>query len=352
MPNATLTLEQVPTDARTDELAYQLKVHTNGPSPIEIFEIAPRVPDGLTLVDVKDASQEAVQARRNKLFGELTALLQEYLGISVEAFRAKQRDIGKAELKAMLGELSFPMDIFGLYTRMFTGALLKAQQRATERRNALGYEILSTMDADRALAIFLSHPESSEGQLARSIFDAKLEQLKALDGDANHASEALVEIEAGSQFSATYVLRAKRSPVNPRHFRFAVEVRYGTRAEPQRFNTETSVSVVVSPSSPVLLLIAVLGSALGTVLKFAVAQTKPDSVYSFAEKIRQVVLTGPGLSSAVLAVAFFAAFEHSDLFKTGRLALNWRTALVLGVGSGVFADRFLAAFKALLGLGA
>lgn len=352
MPSAILSLEQVPTDSRTDELAYQLKVHANGQDGIEIFEIAPRVPDGVTLVDVKDASHEAAQARRNKLLSELTALLQEYLSVSVESFRAKQREIAKAELKGIIEEMGSPFDLFRIYLRVFSNTFFKATQRATERRNALGYEVVSSIDAERAMKTFVSDADTPEARFARTVFDAKLAQLTTLEAEAGQGSEALVEIEPGSQFSATYVLRAKRSLTSPRHFRFAIEVRYGTKAGPQRYNTETSVHVVVSPSSPLLLVLAVLGSALGTLLKFSLANSQPDTVQSFAEKLRQVALTGPGLSSAVLAIAMFAAFEQTDFAKSGRFALNWRTALVLGVGAGVFADRFLAAFKALLGLGA
>jgi hypothetical protein len=352
MPNLALILEQVATDARVGELAYQLKVSSADSTAVELFLLSPRVPDGVSLVEVKDASQEATQARRAKLLTELTVLLTEFLALSVKEFRDKQQEIERVSVKEVIAEIGSPLNFWRVYFTALRGTLLKSVRRARERRNALGLEIASVQDAERALVRFFPKENASEHAIARHVFETKLEQLKDLDAKTGNVPMSLAEVEPGSYFSATYVLRVKRSLLNPRHFRFALDVQYGLRGQPQRYNSEVSTTLVVGPSSALLLCLALLGSSMGTAMKFALANSSSDSAASFAGKLGVALVTGPGLSAAVLSIALFVAFEHTDLSKNGRLALNWRTALVLGVAAGMFSDRFVSAFKALLGLGA
>ena len=141
MPNLVPTLEQVEIDDRSGELAYRLKIASIEPTAVQLFQVSPQVPDDVSLVDVKDASREADQARRAALLDELSALLTEHLSLSVEEFRRTQVEIDKQAFKEILQVVSSINLVFRAYLELFRGTLLKAQRRARERQKALEYRI-------------------------------------------------------------------------------------------------------------------------------------------------------------------------------------------------------------------
>src|ERR1041385_6393897 len=79
MPSVTATLTEQFSDFRSNEIAYRLSVENKGQVPISIIDIAPRLPDGVKLIEARNPSLASASARQEALCKELTALLNAVL---------------------------------------------------------------------------------------------------------------------------------------------------------------------------------------------------------------------------------------------------------------------------------
>lgn len=79
MSNVTFQLEEQLSDLRSNEIAYRFTAENRGPRTVLLRSLAPRVAEGVALLEVKDISERAVRLKHRTLCDELTATLKSYL---------------------------------------------------------------------------------------------------------------------------------------------------------------------------------------------------------------------------------------------------------------------------------
>jgi len=346
MPNLKLTLEQQEVDVRSSDVTLLLTVANRGNDSVRIFSITPRLPEQAHLVEVKDSNQEAARDRTKALLEELTALLADHLYIQSQEIRYKHMQLDIEYVRELIEKATPPLSIWRVAFRL----PMYAAVRAKDRRRAFHHQLLSVSDAHKAAEKYF--PSDHDKDVVAKLFRIKVDQLdEIVRSTGDTAGEvALALIRPKTQLTNTYVLRCARGLVNPRRFTFSVGVCYGALDLQPQYTAECTTSLVISPSSYSLSLIALLSSILGVSLKYALEAGDQLGVGLFFQNLGHRLATGPGIAAGVLALVMFSIFEHTAFAKVTKLDLSWRSALVIGTSAGVFSDQFLAALKAFLGV--
>ena len=348
MPRFNMVLDEQLSDSRSSEAAFRVKLENLGTSPIEVLRINPRIPEGVTLVEVKDSSAEAARIQYKKLCEELTELLEQHLFVSSEHEREARLKVDKQYLSDMLKDAH---TVWRIYFNLFTGVLLKRMREYRERLAAQKFVIRNRDDADIALKSWVASP--IEADHFGRLFNAKYAQLVAIENEIGNAPDtsALVTIEPDSFFATTYVLRFPRSALNPTKFSFSVEAALSEPGSPKEILTSSTAIVEISPRPYVLSLVSMMCALLGVAVKFSIEHPAGSfsSARHFFGALAQTLFTGSGISAVVLAIVLFNIYEYLEFGEKIKMRVGWRSAMLIGVLAGLFTERFIAALKALVG---
>lgn len=347
MPKLSLDLEEQLSDSRSNESAYRLKVTNLGSTTLNLISLSPQIPDLVELVEVKDSSTVAAKGKHESLCEELTQLLYDYIFVDVEEVQNRILEIKKRYWKEFIKDAN---TFWRVYLNIFTGTMEKRMEKYRKEDSSLGFKINSSVDAVIAIEKWLTDTNSKSNALIK-LFNAKLEQLinieKEIGGDANFA--AMATIEPDSFYATTYVLKFKRSLLNTKKFTFSVEGRFTEKDKVEDHLESVSTSVAISPRPYILSFITVLSALLGVSLKFSIQPECPVIFGEFFNKLAVVLSTGQGISSGILALVIFNIFEYTSLDDKIKLGISWRSALLVGVLSGLFAERMIESLKVLVG---
>jgi hypothetical protein len=346
MPRFNMMLEEQLSDSRSSEAAFRVKIENLGAVPMEVRRISPRIPEGVLLVEVKDSSSEATRSRHKKICEELTELLDEHIFESSKAARDARLQIEKSFLTEMVSDMN---TLWRLYFNMFIG---KQMKRFKERREQLAAQkliIASKQDADVAIRQWFD--TQSDQTLFGQMFKAKYSQLVAIEDALGNGLEAsaLATIEPDSFFATTYVLRFPRASLNPAKFSFSVEAALAEADSPKEMLGSTTTTVEISARPYILTVISILCALLGVAVKFSIEKANNMAIEEFFTQLGTVLATGQGLSAAVLALVLFNIYEHVEFGERLKMRIGWRSAMVVGVVSGLFSERVIAALKTLAG---
>lgn len=346
MPRITMTLTEQLSDARSNEMAYRASIENAGTEPVHLLALAPRLPEGVELIEVKDFSAEMEKVRHQRLCRELTDLLDKRLLLNSSEYR---QAVTKA-IYEMYKEIFTTRGLVGLYGRLIFSASSAGKsmvERITLKLGPLNYKINDGADAKIATTKWFSNPSD----VSDSIFIAKAEQLERLERamGAGEAAKALAVIEPDSFAATTYVLRFPRSYLNPRKFSFAVEATISSGEDKPTQLRAASTTVTVSPTPYVLSVVAVLAALLGASIKFSLSSTRDQPIGSYFSSLLTYLFTSPGLTGAVLALIVFNVYEFLEIGRNITMGVGWRSALLVGALCGLFSDRMIKALQVLVG---
>lgn len=346
MPRFNIYLEEQLSDSRSSEAAFRVKIENLGGTPLELRRISPRIPEGVVLLEVKDSSSEAARSKHKRLCEELTELLNEHIFEACTPAREARLQIEKSFVDDMLKDLS---SMWRPYYQFFSGQQAKILQRKRERLQAQKFVITGKCDADIALKQWFSDPTKTS--LFRQMFQSKYDQLFAVEALLSNAPEAaaLASIEPDSFFATTYVLRFPRTALNPAKFSFSVEVALADPESTREVLGSTTTTVEISAQPYVLSTLSVVCSLLGVAVKFSIDKASDLPVDEFFHMLGRLLATGQGISAIVLAVVVFNIYEQVEFGQKLNMRVGWRSAMVVGVLSGLFSERMIAALKALVG---
>jgi hypothetical protein len=341
-----MILDEQLSDSRSSEAAFRVKIENMGASPLELRRISPRIPEGVILLEVKDSSSEAARSQHKKLCEEMTELLDEHVFEASKSAREARMQIEKQFVVDLLKDVHA---IWRLYLNMFTG---KQAKRFNERREQLAaqkFVVSNKGDAEIAIAQWFSN--STDISLFSQMFKAKFSQLLAIESLLGRGPDAaaLATIEPDSFFATTYVLRFPRTAMNPAKFNFSVEAALSEPTSPKEFLGSATTMVEISARPYVLTFISIFCALLGVAVKFSLDKTSNLPVEAFFQGLGRTAATGPGISAMVLALVLFNIYEHVDLGEKIKLRVGWRSAMLIGVISGLFSERVIAALKTLVG---
>lgn len=346
MPRFNMLLEEQLSDSRSSEAAFRVKIENLGSVPMEVRRISPRIPEGVLLVEVKDSSSEAARSRHKKICEELTELLDEHIFESSKAARDARLQIEKKFVTELLSDVN---TLWRLYFNMMIGKLAKRFKERREQLAAQRFVIAGKQDADVAIRQWFQ--AQADATLFGQMFRAKYEQLVAIENALGTGLEAsaLATIEPDSFFATTYVLRFPRTSLNPAKFSFSVEAALSEADSPKEILGSTTTTVEISARPYILTIISISCALLGVAVKFSIDKASNLGIEEFFTQLGTVLVTGQGLSAAVLALVLFNIYEHVEFGEKLKMRIGWRSAMVVGVISGLFSERVIAALKTLAG---
>lgn len=353
MSNVTFQMEEQLSDLRSSEIAYRFTAENRGAKPIHLRSLTPRVPEGVTLLEVKDTSERAVRLRHETLCAELTATLKAYL---IRLERARRPKSSILSFVSSTTASSPPSVIRDLASTDTSGVV-----------RTIDFVVHGVNDAETALKTWFSVSSGSEEIPERKLFEAKLTQLKRYEEQVEtERKEAPSRLEiatlaSGSVFATTFVFSFARDLVEPRKYTVAVETSFQENGSDIVEAGAVSASTIISPRPLLLSCIAMLSSVLGGVLKAALKTGKVvtstalgvtppgDTPFDLVVQYLQSPVVLDTLAGMVAALVVFNIYEHTEFGARVKMGVGWRSALVIGVLAGLLTERFIAALVAFIG---
>jgi hypothetical protein len=311
--------------------------------------LTPRVADGVTLLDVKDSSERDVQLNHKNLCAELTATLKAYL-LRIE--REKRPP---------------PLYFFRSRTAAPPSSVIRDLGSTGSSSNGprtIDFTIQGVKDAEIALTTWFGFSSPGDESPEKKLFEAKLTQLKRYEEQIEAEKKGMslgseiATLASGSIFATTFVFSFARGMLEPRKYTIALEAKF------QEVHSEiveivaATASNIISPRAFWLSCIAVMSSVLGAVLRSALHSGKiaigglTDSVPPFdlvLQQLQRQVVALDTLGGMVVALVIFNIYEQTEFGAHIKMGVGWRSALLIGVLSGVFTDRLIAALTVFIG---
>ena len=345
MPKINMVLEEQLTDMRSHEMAFLLRIENKGPKTIHVKSVNPQFPDGVTLKEVKDNARLTAHTDHTKLAKELSLLLSDFVLARSAKFRA---ELIKEYKQAVDEVLSGANWVPKLYWNLLSKKIWKIQEQIREKSESMTFAISNVRDADMALSTFMK--DEDENSFPMQLFKSKLEQLKELEsklGDVEN--QVIADVEPESLYFATYILTFKRNYFTTSRFYFSVEGHFEEVETKASYVTSVTQSVPITPKPFFLTAVAVLSSLLGVCLNFSMNEGSTLHYPDYFDGMGHNLVSGPGVSAAILALLIFNILEHTPLGKNIKLGINWRSALMTGILCGMFSDRILNSLQVLVG---
>lgn len=341
MPAPIFKLEEQLTDQRSEHIAYKLTIENTSTEAMRLLSVQPRVPAGARLLEITDTSLAETNARRAELIEELNLILKQYLWVISESFRQTWIEHQQNALKEIL---RFSR-LIHLYAQMFFNQKRWEAQMKREF-DSFSYKIASASDARSAYARWLS--VTSDHEAVRTLFEAKTEQLEQVEAQMNEGDRpGLTTIEAGSYFTATYVIKFDRGLLEPRKYQVGFDATHALIDGSSARSVSTATNVQISPYPITLTIVAVISALLGVLVRVSLEGAKDPIANLMLLASSGQLLVGP-----IVALIFFNVYEYTSLGKGIAMSISWRSALLIGALCGLAQDRILAALKALIGIGA
>jgi hypothetical protein len=331
VPHLEITLDEQGADPRSDRVSYLLTIKNVSESKVSVQQLTPQVRASVRVDRAPDIEWDDTRSRVERLCCDLETLVRRRLvhfGTQELPGRVRRR----LRLTRRVGVGDVPQDLSPVIT--------------------------GPDDAELARQAYFADPEDSS--LSRVTFDLKAGQLQRVfdDWKKHEKVPEAAPLEPGATYARVYVMRFPRSPLDARKFSVGIDVRYrvttadGSVTEP--FVASGSRVQVISPRPWVLSVIATGASFLGVLLNTAGRFLRQDGAAPpppFAwDDYRQAVTSAPDLVVApVLALVFVNVFEHTSLGNRIRMALGWRSAMLVGVFCGLASPRVLATLRSALG---
>lgn len=341
-PDFSVELGEQLSDQRSNEVAYKLSLQNRGDQALHLLSISPFLPDSVKLSEAKSPSFAAVSARRDALTKELDTLLQTVMSVEQSSLLAKRAEVWKE----LYRELGSSAGFFRFYFRALSGRLVKQMNERVRQEGAFKYTIESYEDGERVQAAFVE--KSSLDGAFKELYGLKLARLKTLDERSGAGVEAatLATIQPKSTFSTTYVLSFKRRPLSSRRYNISFEVAVAEEGKAERYVALASTALLISPTGYVLNVVVVLSAVMGVILKTAVDPKLQSAAMNVIKD--PAGLGWPVVHSTIVALVFFNVYEFTNVADRVKMALSWRSALLIGVICGLMSDRIIAALQAFL----
>lgn len=330
---------------RSNQIALKLIVTNNTSKKVEVLSITPKVPEGVKVEEEPDTFEEAAIETHRALCNELTEILSNLLTVKSEDYRKKSVEANIKVLNLVIKNLS------SITWRLYAGLMSSTVINSIRKKYmSLGeiyiYKITSLENAKWAFERWIKETDETT---IKEIFEGKMNQLAEKENQIGGAKTvAIAQIETGSFYSRNYIVKCKRNFLSQNVFNINFDVLYRYKDEPVDLRGTSSKTLVIAPHSFLLSVLAVVFAFLGVALQ------KTLEINSYEPNYYQNLITYlagyAGLKAAIISLLFFNIFEWTEFSERLKIGINWRTALVIGIASGLFGERLIEALKVLLGI--
>jgi hypothetical protein len=335
MPKLNFTLTEQFSDPRSNEIAYRFEISNQGNLPVDVLSINQRIPDGVTLSEVRNPTFVQVQTKHSELCKQLSDITSDQLLSCSEAVRKKYLATHLETWRELMSASGF----MRFYGRMFMGTLKKNMEAQQRKSDKFTFKIEDKKDADVVYEKFFSDEGTDE--TLRSLFILKKEKLAELEATMGTGTDktSLATVEPGSFFGATYVFKFQRNQVEPRKFNIVIEGTYSEHGKPEKHTGIASASLIISPNPLTLSIVAMISAILGVTLRLALK----GIVFPSHEFLIS------SLSASILALVFYNVYEFTEIGKKIAIGIGWRGALAIGTLCGLMQERIVTAIQTLAG---
>jgi len=331
VPHLKLTLDEQGADPRSDRVSYLLTITNDSQSTVAVHRLTPQVRASVRVDRAPDIEWDDTRARVERLNRDLETLVRRrivHFGSREVPGRVRRR----LRLPRRVGVDDVPPDLSPVIT--------------------------GPDDAELARRAYFGDPDDTS--LSRVTFDLKARLLERLfeDWKRHEKVPETAPLEPDATFTRVYVMRFPRSFVDPRKFSVGIDVGYTVLSPdggvPTPFVASVSRVQVISPRPWVLSLLATGASFLGVLLGSAgrflrTDGAPPPPAFSWPDYLREVRSAPDLVVAPVLALVLVNVFEHTSLGNRIRMALGWRSAMLVGVFCGLASPRVLATLRSALG---
>lgn len=330
---------------RSNQIALKLIVTNNTSKKVEVLSITPKVPEGVKVEEEPDTFEEAAIETHRALCTELTEILSNFLTVKSEDYRKKSAEANIKVINLVMKNL--PTITLRMYAGLMRSAVVS---NIRKKYMSLGetyiYKITSLENAKWAFERWIKETDETT---VKEIFEGKMNQLAEKEKQIGGAkSVAIAQIETGSFYSRNYIVKCKRNFLSQNVFNINFDVLYRYKDDSVDLRGTSSKTLVIAPHSFLLSVLAVLFAFLGVALQIALEKNPLEPDYY---KLAFSYFSGSaGLKAAIISLLFFNIFEYTDFSERLKIGINWRTALVIGIASGLFGERLIDALKVLLGI--
>jgi len=293
---------------------------------MRLLAISPFLPDSVDLSETKSTSFAAVSAQRDTVLKELNNFLESVLVVYEDAILHRRLEVSEKT-----------------FNETFSA---KSAAENAKKLRSFQYTIDSYSNGVETKDLFID-PSPLEEPL-KNLYALKLRKLEELESRTGAGVEAssLATIQPQSIFSTTYVLKFKRKMLLTRKYNISFEVELAEEGKTERQVYSASVSLLISPPGFSLNLVVVVSALLGVALKISIdpkLQALFKGPHSYPSQIGWLMI-----EAAITSLVFFNVYEYTSFSDRIKMALSWRSALLIGVLCGLLSDRILASLQTFL----
>lgn len=146
MPKLNFTLTEQFSDSRSNEIAYRFEINNQGNIPVDVLSINQRIPDGVTLSEVRNPTFVQVQTKHSELAKQLTDITTDQIFTGSEAIRKKYVATQIEVIKTVMSALG----VLRLYGWMIMGRFKKEAEERQRKGENFTFKIEDKEDADLA----------------------------------------------------------------------------------------------------------------------------------------------------------------------------------------------------------
>ncbi|MGG1365776.1 hypothetical protein ABE322_08305 [Priestia megaterium] len=346
-------IETEPYNSRSNQIALKVVIRNTGKEKVNLISLNPNVPMGVEIEERRDSSQESAKERIMFLCLELTEILNNHLLIKHEEMRSKIIDANKEMLNQLLSPKLKNIFINGYFALIKPTLMSQQMKRIYSRIDATGFKIQNLQDAEWAFDKWFS--KLDDDGIEKELYEGKLEQIKRLVGEmTGNESNVIAAIEPESSYTRSYVITFKRRLFSQKIFNITIEGIYTEGASVNQLRRSVSEPITISPQSFALTFLAIFASILGSILRYNLEHPNSNQQFEkYSDGLLTNLITGNGISSAIVAMIFFNIYEHinfGDFGKNIRQSPNWQVALLIGILSGLVVDKIVKALNVFIGI--
>lgn len=328
-------------DPRAKEVSCTLEIENRNSAAIQLLSVEPCVPKDVRIQHILDTTLADRRREYAQLCLELTRIYNTYLLTASEEFRSKRIQVEREVIKEVfLGQGMTKVVISALgevmthqQTRFIADAFSKYDTWKIKIRSAKdGKDLLPTIKDD----------------YVRSVFEYKLSQTEELEAALAEQTDTLCTIEPGSTFSRTYVFDCRRNVLTTSSYTVNFDVAVRETADGKPINFAPSQSIEITPIPFAVTIMAVLFALLGVTLRHAI-DPNADGQADFLGQLPGLLVSAKGVAAMTSAAIFYNVYESSELGKNIKMAVGWRSALLIGSLCGLFNKQIVAALGAFIG---
>lgn len=346
MPNINYQIEVLEgLDNRSNEIPLKLLIQNESDERVKLLTIVPNIPQSVQLEEKQDVFQEEALKQYQDLCSEMTLLADKVLISTNTNHRENFIKTYSDTFKQVFNDLPTIYKLMLMDRQMF-----RARMRFLSKQiEKLTFKISNLEDANWAYTNIVEPLD--KGSSEKILYEGKLKQLRDLAlKQGNLGDEYIAYIEPKSFYSRTYVLKFTRDSLSIKLYNISFDSKYRPTNLDSESRANVSTTIQVSPNPIALNLFTVVACILGATLKYSIQPTNTQNYYQFFVSLGNTIITSQGVTAIIVGILFFNIFEFTDIGKNFKSGVTWRTALVIGILSGMFSDRLIEAIKVFAGI--